>query len=220
MLEHKMDASIYNRKEEIYYGEFEDILRKITLCYLMLRKDNRQVPLNDENGIRDILLRDYLKNQIIKKKVCLTDYLFDRETSEEVSDGRVDIRVMPVNPLVSDEAYYIFECKRLDSKALRGTSGLNSEYIKNGIQRFTSSYYSSYYFANGMIGFVVEAINIKENIDNINYLLENEYDDINTTKYLTRESFIDNFEYHYSSIHTTKDDEELILYHLMFDFTY
>lgn len=179
---------------------------------------NKSIPINDENGIRDILLLGYLKNPVVKRELCLEDYLFDRETSENSSTGRVDIRIMPVNPFISDEAYYILECKRIDNKARRGVSGLNHKYINNGIQRFTTEFYSSYFKINAMVGFIVEPLDIHSNVEDINYLLENNFKDINTTDLLTKETFIENFDFHYSSSHKTEENQELKLYHLMFDF--
>jgi hypothetical protein len=56
MLENELDASNFLYNSVVYTKEFEGILSKITTCYLQLRKDNIEVPLNDENGIRDILV--------------------------------------------------------------------------------------------------------------------------------------------------------------------
>jgi hypothetical protein len=218
IVENKLNASVFRFCDSVYTKEFELILSNITLCYLKLRSENKQVPLKKENGIRDLLLNDYLKNASIKSEFSLSDYLFDKETSEILTTGRVDIRIMPVNPFVSDEAYYIIECKRLDNKARRGTSGLNAKYIENGIQRFTSGFYSSYYKTNAMIAFVVESMNIHDNVDDINYLLENTFKHILTISLIRKENFIKNYEFHYSSSHQTK--EGLIkLYHLMFYFS-
>lgn len=89
--------------------------------------------------------------------------------------GRIDIRVMPVNPFISDDAYYILECKRLDAKRQTGTSGLNAEYISEGICRFVSEKYSSYYKVNGMIGFVIEPMDLQDNVASINTLLLSQY---------------------------------------------
>jgi hypothetical protein len=215
----KLDASEFFFKDEVCTREFEFILSNVTCCYKKMIANNKPISRNDENGIRNILLLDYLKNSDIKRELNLTNYLFDRETSENSTTGRVDIRIMPVNPFVSDEAYYILECKRLDNQARRGVSGLNYKYIENGIQRFTTGFYSSYYKINAMVGFVIDSMDIHSNVDDINYLLKNDFKQIDTTVFLTAENFIDNFEFHYSSIHLAKDNHDLKLYHLMFCFT-
>lgn len=217
----ELNASGYFFNDTIYTREFEEILSKITLCYKLMKSNSENIPLNDENGIRDIFLsrRRYLKNETIKKTIGLENYLFDRETSEDLSVGRVDIRIMPINPFINDEAYYIIECKRLDNKANRGTSGLNAKYIENGINRFVTDYYSSYYNTNAMIGFVVESMDIHSNISDINFLLNSKFKNINTESNITKENFIPEFEYHYSSKHTSNNNSTIKLYHLMFDFS-
>ena len=111
------------------------------------------------------------------------------------------------------------ECKRLDNINTTGTTGLNAEYIKNGIIRFTSKYYSSFYRVNGMIGFVVTPLDIHANTDCINTLLETSFNEANTNRKITQANFIDGFEYHYSSSHSDSDNVPLDIYHLMFDFS-
>jgi hypothetical protein len=69
-----------------------------------------------------------------------------------------------------------------------------------------------------MVGFVVDSLDIHSNVEDINYLLMNDFKQIDTTVLLTPENFIDNFEFHYSSIHLTNDKQDLKLYHLMFCF--
>lgn len=217
MLENELDASNFLYNGEVYTKEFEGILSKITTCYLQLRKDNIEVPLNDENGIRDILVNNYINNPEIKKSIEL-NYFVLPEVPESNSTGRTDIRIFSPNTIYKQDEYYIIECKRLDNKARRGVSGLNYKYIANGIQRFTTSFYASYYKTNAMIGFVVDSFDIHENIEDINYLLKNNFTQIVTTSFLQKENFNDNFEFHYSSIHLTNDKQDLKLYHLMFNF--
>jgi hypothetical protein len=69
-----------------------------------------------------------------------------------------------------------------------------------------------------MIGFVVDSLDIHKNIEDINYLLENEFSQINTTDLIRKENFISHFDFQYSSGHLTEDRQELKLYHLMFSF--
>lgn len=201
-----------------YDQEFETILCKITLCYQMMIKNDVKVP-NDENGIRDVLLLYYLKNDEIRKIIGLTDYQFDREVPEDNTLGRTDIRIITQDTLKIQAAYYIIECKRLNSQNLNGTYGLNAEYIKNGILRFVISQYSIYYRVNGMIGFVVENMDIDQNIENINTLLINHFSKANTKAVINKTSFIENFEYQYFSIHNDNKNSMFKLYHLMFDFS-
>lgn len=218
IMENELDASVFLFKEKVCNHELESILSKVVDCYKMIIVSNIPIPLKDENGIRDILLLDYLKNSYIKKELNLTNYLFDRETYENSSTGRIDIRIMPIKPFISDDAYFVIECKRIDNLARRGTSCLNFKYIENGIKRFATNFYSSFYNTSAMIGFVVEPIDINNNIEDINFLLE-KFKDIETFEFIKKEDFIEDFEFHYRSIHQLEDNRELILYHLMFDFS-
>jgi hypothetical protein len=201
----------------VYTKEFEGILSKITTCYLQLRKDNIEVPLNDENGIRDILVNNYINNPEIKKSIEL-NYFVLPEVPESNSTGRTDIRIFSPNTFYNQDEYYIIECKRIDHKACRGKSGLNYEYINNGINRFITGKYSSHYKTNAMLGFIIDSLDIHNNIEDINYLLKNNFSQFATTFFLQRENFIENFEFHYSSTHLTNDKQDLKLYHLMFSF--
>lgn len=171
---------------------------------------------NDENSIRDYMLHNYLKKQWFKEKHEITNYLFDPELPENT--GRVDIRIMPVNPLINDEAYYVIECKRLNTKNQNGKTGLNAEYVSEGICRFVSKKYSTYYKTNGMIGFVVESIDIHKNVTSINTLLTASFTQANTTRILSKRNIVKGFDYSYYSKHSI-DAEEIIIYHLMLDFS-
>jgi hypothetical protein len=218
MLE-KLNATAYVFSKLNYTRELERVLNKITFCFNFMLEDNIKVPANDENKIRDILLLKYLKNDVVRKEISLTEFLFEREVQEDSTNGRSDIKILTPNSFVTQAAYYIIECKRLDNKAKRGTSGLNAEYIKNGIYRFVENHYSSHYNANAMIGFVVEPMNIDSNIDDLNYLLKNNYTNANTISEISKENFILDLKYHYSSFHKTKNGIEIKLFHLMFDFS-
>ena len=217
MLENELDASIFLYKSEVYYKEFEDILSKITSFYFLLKKEKRVVHLSDENGIRDIFVKDYINNPEIKKSIGL-NYFVLPEVPETNSTGRTDIRIFSPNTFYNQDEYYVIECKRLDKQARRGVSGLNYKYIANGIHRFTTSFYASYYKTNAMIGFVVDSLDIHENIKDINYLLKNKFTQIDTTDLIRKENFISHFDFHYSSGHLTEDKQKLKLYHLMFSF--
>ena len=213
-----LEADNFRLAPKTYSKEFEGVLTGITKCYKLILKDKVTMP-NNENQIRDIFIIDYLKKYSIKKQLNLLNYRFDRETSEDKSNGRVDIRILSKNGFEIDEAYYIIECKRLDNKNLNGTSGLNAKYIKNGIMRFTTEKYSAYYGLNGMIGFVVEQMDIANNIENINNLLDNEFSNANTIEKLKTVNFVENFAYSYRSTHRNNSKKCVQLYHLMFDFS-
>ena len=179
---------------EISFGvngetRFKVLLLNIYKCYELMIKDELLLP-NLENDIRDILLLNYLNNNEIRHTLNFSNFLFDPEVPE--NSGRSDIKVQTYDTFQDTKAYFIIECKRLD-----GCAYLNKEYVKNGVNRFTTSYYTSYYKLNAMIGFVVKDIDIDENMNKIG-------------------SFFNTIENNrlYDSNHIS-----LKLYHLMMDFS-
>ena len=214
-----LDASLHQNNEQLYIEEFKGLLGKIVLCFYKMLKDNVKLE-NNENKIRDLLLNKYINNNEIRKEIGLTEFTFNPEVPEANTNGRPDIKIQPIKCSIEDtSAYYLIECKRLDDKNLDGKTGLNGEYVENGIKRFVSGTYSSYNRINGMIGFVVKQLNIQDNIENINSIIKNHYPELNTSQYLQREYFINNFNFHYSSIHIDSNKRNITLYHLMFDFS-
>ena len=213
----KLDATIYRDSGAFYTNNFEVLLSKITDCYLLM-KLQELILENDENKIRDVLLLRYLKNDEVRKQLQLLHWHFEREVPEDYSVGRTDIKVVSLNTFKKQEDYYIVECKRLDNVNTTGATGLNAKYVQNGISRFTEKYYSSYRRVNAMIGFVVEKMNIHLNTKKINKLLKT-FAASTTIKYITKDNFIEKFEYQYHSTHSDSDGEKLKIYHLMFEFS-
>lgn len=219
-----INATKFGYSSSFYIKEFEDILRGVIVCSQCINSSKVKLP-NNENEIRDVMLLNYLKNESFKKAhFNLASYHFDYETIE--NSGRADIRILPVNPYINDEAYYIIECKRLNNQNLTGISGLNSEYVKNGICRFVTDYYSCHFGINGMIGFVVDNLDIDNNITCLNSLLKL---DLNNDRGGNVKSMpiqeikpieiSEEFKYSYTSTHQTVSQNEITLYHLMFDFS-
>ncbi len=212
----ELNASGYEYNSTFYNTEFELVLSKIITCYQLIVNDRVKLD-NDENLIRDHLYLNYLNDNTIRREIGLKDYYFDREIQEDRTNGRTDIRVLSSYSFEDTDAYFILECKRLNSVNTNGTTGLNGEYVKNGICRFTSKTYSTYYKTNGMIGFIVDSVDILQNISCINQLLANQKE-TNTTSNLQFKDIIPDFDYSYCSGHTV-ENEEIILYHLMFNFS-
>lgn len=213
---------VYSQTRRDSYFEFI-----LTICidlYYVIINSSEKVT-NNENSIRDIFLK-YLQCHAFKKKHKLRNLKFDPETIE--NKGRADIRVLPTkDDYIDDEAYYLIECKRLNSKNLTGECGLNAEYVINGICRFASNYYSSHFGCNAMFGFIVEPVNLQSDvIDNINRRLNSNYINAqnvevnaNATQQLIYTDFANGYQYSYTSKHKRPDEHEIILYHLMFDFS-
>ncbi|MBS1666296.1 MAG: hypothetical protein JST58_02870 [Bacteroidetes bacterium] len=210
-----LNAAGYNGNSNFFHAEFERVLSYIIVGYKQMLLDAVTLT-NEENSIRDVLLYSYLKRAAFKKKNDINDFLFDKELEENT--GRIDIRVMPVNPFVSDDAYYIIECKRLNSKNTTGKTGLNGEYIVEGVCRFVSQKYSCYHQTNGMIGFVVDKLDIEKNIISLNTLLSSQFPEAKTLKSISKRSIVNGFDFSYYSTHTG-NIRELLLYHLMLNFS-
>lgn len=212
-----LDASLYSESSFVYEYEFERILSKMVICYQMMVKETFTLA-NNENAIRDYILLNYLKNNELRHDIDLLDYHFEREVPEDLSIGRTDIKIISKNTFEVQEAYYIIECKRLNNINISGATGLNAEYIKNGIYRYTTNYYKSYYRVNGMIAFVVDDMNIQENIKVLNKLMTTSFTNSRVQKEITKDNFVEDFDYHYHSQHIDDDNNILKLYHLVFDF--
>lgn len=153
-----------NILEALYRANFEKITNYISdICELIVEDyKKRQLKLpNDENSIRSIMLEEYLTKK--KGSYGMSDYRFELEVPENYAGsgqhvGRVDIRILLKSDFEKEDAYYIIECKRID-----GTSDLNKKYVKEGIARFITQKYSSYYGRNIMLGFVVKKIDVSAN---------------------------------------------------------
>ena len=219
----ELNANCYELATTDYRKEFENLLSKIIICYNLMLTDGIALA-NNENEIRDVLINNYLNDNSIRKKNRIRGYLFDKEVPESI--GRTDIKIQTNNTFVDTKAYYIIECKRLDNKNLLGITGLNAEYVKNGICRFVNDYYTSYFRINGMIGFVVKDIDIDTNITHINSLLskdlvnkKGEKVNANPIKEISRIEIIEDFKYSYKSTHKAINQKEIDLYHLMLNFS-
>lgn len=202
----KLDASNFKYLDFYQDNVFEFILTQIYNCYNKMLNDYSFVE-NNENLIRNGLHKNYLENNQIREELQLTPYLFDTEVELYNNDndsvkGRTDIKVYnAIERTKNTDSYYIIECKRID-----GTNELNKKYISNGINRFIENEkYPSFKKVNGMLGFVVNPIDIEQN-----------------TKYfsdLKFHQFINGFEYSYVSNHKTTNSKDIILYHLMLNFS-
>ena len=202
---------INNPKYISYYIDenFEFILTQIHNCYKKMLVDYDFVE-NNENKIKNRLYKDYLDKQIIIDDLKLNGYRFKTETAfidENYNEkGYSDFEVIDlIGSLKNINAFYIIECKRIDDVNTHYQKSLNNEYINEGINRFVEEKYPTHNKVNGMLGFVVKSIDIKNNC--------NHFSDLKHYK------FIDDFEFSYRSNHTTKTDKKITLYHMMLDFS-
>ena len=120
------------------------------------------------------MLEEYLTKK--KGTYGMSDYRFELEVPENYAGnghhvGRVDIRILLKSDFEKEDAYYIIECKRID-----GTADLNKKYVKEGVARFITEKYSSYYGRNIMLGFVVKKIDISANVQVIEGIQNSDLD--------------------------------------------
>ena len=224
MMFENINATKFGYSSSFYINEFEDILRGIIVCSHWINSSGVALT-NNENEIRNVMLNNYLKVESFKKAhFNLASYHFDYETIENT--GRADIRILPVNPYINDDAYFIIECKRINNQNTLGQTGLNAEYVKNGICRFVTGYYTSYFGINGLIGFIVEDIEIDKNVTHINTLLNQDL--TNDRGVIVKAMPIqeikpilisEGFNYSYTSAHQVSSQNKIVLYHLMLDFS-
>jgi hypothetical protein len=214
-----LDAGIFQYTKYTYETEFKNILSKIIICYNKSMQDNENLE-NNEEYIRDYLYKHYLNKDEIRNELVL-NYNIVTEAKEygKTQDGYTDIKIFHPNSLKNTSLYYVIECKILNNKNLLYKTGLNGRYVSEGIKRFTTKKYLTNCSVNGMIGFVVEKMNLKSNYKNINIIIKKYFSCIKTEKYLKHCKIDDNFKYSYFSIHKTADNEKIKLYHLMFDYT-
>ena len=186
-----------------YITRFKNLLFEIYQNYLLLIRDGIKV-LKNENKIRDELVDNYLVKNIV-------NYKFKKEENNNL--GRVDIFVQ--DKLVEENPNFIIECKLLDSK--KGIESLNAKYVKNGICRFITEYYSEEKtdYSNAMIGFIVEKMDIENNIKTINNLSKTI---LNNLVEISQEIKLD-IDNIFLSKYNTYNQKEFLVYHLMMDFS-
>lgn len=201
---------------------FKQIIEYIIVACENVKKYHEKSGLlleNNENMIRSVLLNEFLAVDDIRSEFGMLNFLFEPESSENYNlttykyVGRTDIKVL-LHPdsFKKRAAYFIIECKRID-----GQKVLNEKYIDDGVKRFVSKKYSSFYGKNLMLGFVVKDINIKCNTINIEQF-QNTLEDVKMHS---------NFELVYEKNSTIVEyksmycltDENIELAHIFFNFS-
>lgn len=220
-----MDTSIFEYTQDYIKTEFCKVCRGCIMVYNTIIEKQCSLP-NDENLIRNEFMK-YLKDSHYKHTHApLNEFYFDREVPEQ--NGRADIKVLTRNCFEDDDAYYIIECKRLNNINTTGITGLNAEYIKNGICRFVTGFYSTYNDFCGMLGFVIDKMDIHKNTcGDINKLMSQTMINdkgievhANVTIPMTNIIMENTFNYSYLSNHWHEiEKREIAIYHLMFDFS-
>ncbi|MCP4220956.1 MAG: hypothetical protein GY765_40380 [bacterium] len=192
-----------------YEKRFPEILAFIISAYRQMSADKEPLE-NHEVSITEILVESYLNKKEKRDALGIDDVVFNREPAE--NSGFVDIKVQTLYSLRNPEAYYIFECKRLDGKAK-----LNRKYIREGIMRFTAGKYSSYFGVNGLIAYEVNKLDTSVNVQKINSMLLLDYPNVSLAGGMQPVEPVADFKFCYRSLHHLDSSTRLRLFHLMLD---
>ena len=204
-----VNAGNFRYKSLFVNGEFVALLQGFVDIYGMIVKSGVRLKNNEKTIRKEFIC--YLKNKNYANSIePFKNYSIDAEVEE--NDGFLDLKITPRKPLVDPMNYFSIECKRLDNKNQRGRTGFNAQYVKEGINRYKDEKYTTYHGCNGMFGFVVADMKISYNTQCINTFL-------NKAERLKRADIIADFEDMYLSRHSTVSGRQIMLYHLMFDFS-
>lgn len=201
-----IDTANFQYGSQFRKRQLEGILTDCARVYELVVSNGSSLH-NNENEIRD-KLAEYLEDDDYKTNCTsmVKNFQVDPEVPEG-SHGRVDLRFLPVNPYEGQKVYYIIECKRLD-----GSNHLNKEYVEHGMKRFKSpDKYSTRLGFNGMMGFLVNQLDVALTCGSINTSLAAE-EQLNAVAFSTSGCYA--FE---SSLNTTL--ERVTLLHLWMDFS-
>lgn len=181
---------------------------------------NNEKIQNNEEKIRTHLVKNYLNNDKFRKSIGYNTLMlrFDIEVPENYKRdkekylGRMDIRVITPNFFYNQKDYYNIECKRID-----GSKILNELFVKEGICRFAleNSKYLSYHNKNIMLAFVVENIDIEQNVKQINQIqIKNK--DIKIIQELQR-NYMNRKQYYLYESRYVNENQQLELSHMFYD---
>jgi hypothetical protein len=89
--------------------------------------------------------------KVIPFLIMREDVEDDFESGEEI--GRKDIAFYPTH---HEEAYFAFECKRLNALVGGKLRALAAEYVSDGMSRYVTTQYARFMSHGGMIGYVLD----------------------------------------------------------------
>lgn len=203
---------------------YEQIILLIKSCSDLMISKGIKIQ-NHEEKISAHIVENYLKNKTVVNSIIKYSFPFSflLEVPENYNVtansfvGRVDIKVISMNYFLREnlEDYYTIECKRID-----GTKSLNEKYITQGVSRFVVSpiKYQSYHNKNIMFGYVVENIDILENVPKINEIHKDKLLS-NISKNIT---YIPSESTDYCCVCESQynlEDRTLLLSHIFYDFS-
>ena len=216
----------YNRYVDSFYTK--KIIAYLVECSQQMHSDCAKtgdfLP-NDEDQITDKLIEHYLwtTNPSVLEELRFSPQPYVHYGLREKSGknsflGRSDIQVIRADHFGKPKAFFLVECKRID-----GTSTLNKLYVSDGVYRFFEPQtdgepkYPSYYKRNFMFGYVVKAIDVLQNVDEIEKFQKTLLEGVVAGNMLLIEN--NGSEHYVCECHYTASEEPLDLTHLFFDFS-
>lgn len=197
---------------ERLYLYIKDAFRVLNEAYNQISKEKKNTPYSKPIGKKKWDMENILTEDLVRtaeKIPTELEYIWDNESKNLENRTRIDITII-YSLSLGFEYRLCIECKRLNK-----TSSLCKAYVKNGIQRFVSGYYSAKMPIAGMIGYVL-ADNTTKIIPHINRTL----DEKSTQKILTEVSMHEGNSHIYLSVHSrTYSTFRIKIYHLMLDYT-
>lgn len=199
-------------------GIINTIISHLIKCSKQMKADcitSDKLLKNDEDFITNKLIAVYLNaGPGILRYEPQTPEHYDNVTGRYI--GRTDIKVISGDYFRDEKAYHIVECKRID-----GSNTLNQKYITEGVERFFNPVpkpkYSSYYLQNIMFGYVVQAIVIPNNADEIDRLQDTLLKGVTATRFVLEKNDTDQI-FIYKCKYASSSTEHIELSHLFFDF--
>jgi hypothetical protein len=198
-----MDSSIFLYSKDANLPYVTDASKMLVRAYAILVSQGYDASGNNENTIRDDLVR-----QAQRLKTSGLVYMFSTEFPDLEKSSRIDIRIITPMTLESyGKGGITYECKIIGEDAYLNRNGLNS---------FIESKYAENMAIGGMVGFVKDG-DIDDKIAKIQTKLT-QHPTINTIRNLEQYSLDEDFEYSYVSDHVKLDTSEISIHHLFFDF--
>jgi hypothetical protein len=175
------------------------------------------VKLMIENSIRNLFVEDFklynspLNGYIQNKVITITS---EDQANTKSLIQRTDIAFHSN----IHQIQFVIECKRLSSAETRYVQGKikNGEYEIDGLEKFLHLNYAENDAIAGMVGFVVGGDIVK-----ITSGLKNKVEIFHPASIMNRHIILKclDWDNSFQSIHLKNDETELLLYHLLFDFS-
>jgi len=210
-------------KNEVINNEFDGgivdiIITHLTKCSGQMKVDctsTGNLLRNNEDSITNRLIDKYLNAEP-------NYFRYEAQSPENFDDGtdcyigRTDIKVVSSDYFRDAQAYHVIECKRID-----GSYALNKKYITDGVARFLypgeKPKYSSFYMQNIMFGYVVQAIDIPVNKEEIKDMQDRILENVEAKDFLLLRKNGSNY-YVYSCQYQTSE-RSIELRHLFYNFS-